>query len=148
MRIGGWIARAAVVAALAAGGCGGDDSDGGGTASPEEDAAREVVETYKEAAASGDSARACAQLTRRAREETGRVEGIGSCEEAHEAALIGFTDEAREALANADFEVQVEGDTGTAEIEGNKGGQTVKLRREGGRWRIDDVPLSVDLPGP
>lgn len=148
---------ALALAAVALGGCGGEP------AAPEPTPADPVTTTLREtlaAVAEADGARACSQLTPRARE---RVEeaarrrlgtGGSGCERAAAAAVRRLPAIALGALRNPSiYDVRVSGERATAAVEpppdvrqlaAAAGGDfplsaEVRLVRAGGRWLIDDA---------
>jgi hypothetical protein len=152
-----FVAVIGAASVLALAGCGGDDEDGGGggsdrgsgsnggnSASADERAARDTVERYVKALVARDGAAACALQTEEAQEAAAReVPGASSCERAHEMilnALGGRLGQLEEQFEKAFTDVEVSGDT--AEFSSpNDPGDVLKLRREGGGWKIDDKVL-------
>lgn len=127
------------------GGSGGGGSSGGGSATSEERAARRAVEDYIGALVEGDPKAACAKQTERAQEDAAEeVPGAGSCERAHEVVLniLGSrVDQLEEQLGKALTEVEISGDT--AELTSpTEPGKVLKLRREGGEWKVDDKVIT------
>ena len=142
-----------LVAVLAvAAGCGGDDGGGddggggsGGGAAAEEKAARGAIEEYIAALVDNDPAAACAKQTERAQQDAAEeVPGADSCERAHEMILgiLGSkVDQLEEQLGKALTEVEVTGDTAVL-TSPREPGKKLKLRREGGEWKVDDKVLT------
>jgi hypothetical protein len=139
-----------LVAVLAAAGCGGDGEDGGGggngeSTSSEERAARDAVERYVGALVDNDPRAACDLQTKQAREAAAEeVPGASSCERAHEIILgvLGSrVEQLDEQLAKALTEVKVSGDTAVL-TSPREPGKELKLRREGGEWKVDDKVLN------
>ncbi len=110
---------ALLVAALA--GC------GFGAASNEEKISK-TADTYLRALASGDTAKACEQLTRRAK---------GSdCEATLKERLSGLDPRALKKAADESIDMHIEGDRATAELAEPKGAR-FRLVKVGDAWRID-----------
>src|SRR5436190_1164023 len=84
--------------------------------------------TYLRALADGDTARACAQLTRRARG--------GRCETAMKERLSRLEPEALKNAADGSLDIDVDGGTATARLSEAKSARFL-LARVGGDWRID-----------
>ncbi|HEX8645615.1 MAG TPA: hypothetical protein VF715_01860 [Thermoleophilaceae bacterium] len=135
-----------------AGGCGGDDGgDGGGgggsgggsggSTAADERAARGALNDYIAALVDNDPEAACAKQTERAqRDAADEVPGAGSCERAHEVILSALGPKVKELddqLAKALTKIEVSGDTATLTSPKDPGAE-MKLRREGGEWKIDD----------
>jgi hypothetical protein len=159
MRVFGRAVGVALVAvALAAGGCGGDD-DGGDekesgqapapTTAPteaapaggsDEEGVRTTMTTYTKAVAAGDGKTACEQLTENARGIAARAQGAkaDTCEGviSEVAKLLREADRAKlRSIGPNDVEVEIDGDSATADIKGSK--TTAKLVRRDDRWLID-----------
>src|SRR6266511_1251210 len=110
---------ALLVAALA--GC------GFGAASNEEKISK-TADTYLRALASGDTAKACEQLTRRAK---------GSdCEATLKERLSGLDPHALKKAADESIDMHIDGDRATAELAEPKGAR-FRLVKVGDAWRID-----------
>ena len=144
---------AAFLAALALGGCGGDDGGGGdggggsagGGAGAEHAAIREALDGYAEAVVANDEDAACAHLSARAREQAAAtIPGAESCEEAHRTTLSAIgadnRDKLAEQIADVNLEIEVSGPTATIAT-GRSGSRPLRMRREGGRWKIDQNTL-------
>jgi hypothetical protein len=84
--------------------------------------------TYLRALADGDTARACAQLTRRAQG--------GRCEAAMKVRLSQLESEALKRAADGSLDIHVDGQTATAGLSEPQGDRFV-LKRVGANWRID-----------
>jgi pimeloyl-ACP methyl ester carboxylesterase len=84
--------------------------------------------TYLRALANGDTAKACAQLTRRA--------SGGRCETATTERLSRLEPDALKNAADGSLEIDVHGDTATAGLSEPDGARFL-LARVGGEWRID-----------
>jgi hypothetical protein len=162
------LAIAAALVPTAAG-CGGDDDDGesgGGDeaaetqpqTTPETDtgttptdeggdtgggdaAAEETVRAYIDGVVEGDGAKVCDQFTAAEREEAETFGGEGGCAELFDELLQIVSEEQKDRIRDADPAVDVSGDRGTAAVpslEGD-GEDTIRLRKEGGEWRIADI---------
>jgi hypothetical protein len=83
---------------------------------------------YLKALADGDAAKACAQLTRRAKGE--------GCEAAMTEHLSWFDSDSLTRAADGSMDIDVDGDTATAGLSEPKGARFV-LARIGDDWRID-----------
>jgi hypothetical protein len=118
-RVGAMLAVALLAVALA--GC------GIGRASNEEKISKTAI-TYLRALAEGDTSKACAQLTRRAKG--------GACAATMKVRLPRLeSDELRKA-ADDSIDIDVDGETATAGLSQPEGARFV-LSRVGGEWRID-----------
>ena len=84
--------------------------------------------TYLRALAAGDTATACAQLTRRAKD--------GGCEKALAARLPQLDSGALRQAADGSMDIEVEGARATAGLSQPRGARFV-LVKVGGQWRID-----------
>jgi len=84
--------------------------------------------TYLKALADGDAAKACAQLTRRAK-------GQG-CPRAMRERLARFDSDALRQAAEDSMDIEVHGDTATAALSEREGAR-LRLVNDGGEWRID-----------
>ena len=94
----------------------------------DEEKVSKTATTYLRALADGDTARACAQLTSRARGER--------CESALEARVGRFQPEALTRAADASMDLDVDGDRATAGLSEPEGAHLVLLQ-VGHDWRID-----------
>lgn len=151
-----------VAAAFVAGACGDDDDKRtGGATSPtmpttptapadqdqttsrsDEDQIRSTLTTYLTAVANGDGRTACARLTVDGRRVVEKTPGarVETCEGviAQVAAAAKPSDKAKlRSLAAEDIEVDVQGASATAKIEGAT--RDAKLVKSGERWLIDDL---------
>ncbi len=102
----------------------------------------ETASTYLRALADGDTAKACAQLTRRAQR--------GGCEAAMKERLSRLDSDALTKAADDSIEIDVAGNTATARLSEPEGARFV-LARVGGEWRIDsgytlDSAASAEIP--
>lgn len=147
--------RASVPAVLAAlclvAGCGGDD-DGGGdsggggsTGSGQEAEVRQALLDYADALAADDPDAACGHLSEKAQDEAAEeIPGASSCESGHRIVLETVGErrgEMAKQLEDAGLEVEIDGDT--AEMSSPKApGKKIKMRREGGEWKIDQNTLT------
>lgn len=84
--------------------------------------------TYLRALADGNTGKACAQLTRRARGER--------CEQRIKERLSGLEPDALKDAADAGMDIDVDGDTAIAGLSEPDGARFV-LAKAGGEWRID-----------
>jgi hypothetical protein len=84
--------------------------------------------TYLRALADNDTAKACAQLTRRA-------DG-GGCEATMKARIAGLDTDALTNAADGSIDIDVHGNTATAGLSEPKGARFV-LKKVGGEWLID-----------
>jgi hypothetical protein len=84
--------------------------------------------TYLQALADGDTAKACAQLTRRTRGER--------CEQMISERLPQLDPDALENAADASMDIEVDGDRAIAGLSEPEGAGFV-LAKMGGEWRID-----------
>jgi pimeloyl-ACP methyl ester carboxylesterase len=100
---------------------------GVGGASKEEKISR-TVDSYLRALAEGDTAKACAQLTRRARGDR--------CGQALGERLPGLQPDALKKAADGSLDIDVQGDRATAGVSEPEGARFV-LARVGREWRID-----------
>jgi hypothetical protein len=137
----------ALALAVAVAGCGGDDKGGGGPSSGSEAAAVEkALKDYAAALVGGDEAQACDLLTADAQKDAAaEVPGSGSCEKAHKTVIdalgVAKRRQFAKALAGVDLEVDLSGDTAEISSPGSPGGKTLKMRRVGGRWKLDQNTL-------
>jgi hypothetical protein len=100
---------------------------GVGKASNEEKISKTAT-TYLRALADGDTAKACAQLTRRARGER--------CEAALKERLSQLEKDALTRAADGSMDIEVDGNTATAGLSEPERARLV-LRKIGAEWRID-----------
>lgn len=98
-----------------------------GTASNEETISKTAT-TYLRALAAGDTAKACAQLTRRAKGE--------QCEAAVKERLSRLDADALAGAADGPMDIDVDGDRATARLSEPEGARFL-LARAGAEWRID-----------
>lgn len=84
--------------------------------------------TYLNALADGDTASACAQLSRRAKD--------GGCEKALRERLPRLDSDALTQAADGSMDIKVHGDTATAGLSKPEGARFL-LVKVGGEWRID-----------
>jgi len=103
--------------------------------------ARDTVKTFLSAAARGDGAKACSQLSTPTRSQID-ASGQGSC-----ATIIGqlggkLTSQQKTKVDNVDPKVTVHGKTATATYQSvtGPGMRTVLLVKEGSNWRISGLP--------
>jgi len=100
---------------------------GVGKASNEEKISKTAT-TYLRALADGDTAKACAQLTRRAKS--------GRCEQALKGDLSRLQPDALKNAADGSIDLDVHGNTATAGLSEPKGARFI-LKKVGGEWLID-----------
>lgn len=118
---GGVLAALLLVLIVALTGCGfGEATD--------EELVSKTATTYLKALADGDIAKACAQLTLRAKG--------GSCEPALRERLSRLEPKALRDAADNSMDIDVEGDRATAGLSEPEGARFV-LTKAGGDWRID-----------
>ena len=139
-----------LAAASLATGCGGSDNKPPdappATAEGDEGAVKQALTDYAQAVADNDPARACEHMTQTA-QETARAEvpEASSCEDAHRAILTALGSN-REGLADqlsgVDFDVKVDGEA--AELSSDKSPQPLRMRREGGKWKLDQNTLTYN----
>jgi hypothetical protein len=84
--------------------------------------------TYLKALADGDAAKACAQLTRRAKG--------GGCEAAMTERLSRLDSDALRQAAEDSMDIEIHGDTATAALSEPEGARLL-LVNDGDEWRID-----------
>jgi len=118
---GGVLAALALALLAATLGC------GVGKASNEEKISKTAT-SYLRALADGDTAKACAQLTRRAKS--------GRCEQALKERLSRLQPDALKNAADGSIDLDVHGNTATAGLSEPKGARFV-LKKVGGEWLID-----------
>jgi hypothetical protein len=110
---------------------------GGGPATDEEKIS-ETATTYLRALADGDTAKACTQLTRRARGER--------CEQTIGDRLSRLDPDSLKNAADASMDIDVEGDTATAGLSEPEGARFL-FAKAGDEWRIDSgYTLAPALP--
>jgi hypothetical protein len=107
--------------AVAVAGC------GVGPATDEEEVSK-AVSTYLRALASGDTAKACAQLTR-------RVRGDG-CDQAMKERMSRLDPETLDDAADSSIEIDVDDNRATAGLSEPEGARFLLVRRDD-EWRID-----------
>jgi len=100
---------------------------GVGRASNQEKISKTVV-TYLRALADGDTAKACAQLTRRARR--------AQCQQVLKERRSRLDPNALTSAADASLDLNIHGNTATAGLSDPEGARLV-LAKVGGEWRID-----------
>ena len=120
-RAGGLATLALLLVALALAGC------GVGRAGDREKISKTTT-TYLRALAAGDTAKACAQLTRRARGER--------CETTTKQRLSRLEPAGLKNAADGSLDIDVHGKTATAGLSEPKGARFV-LKKVGGEWLID-----------
>jgi hypothetical protein len=94
----------------------------------DEEKISETATTYLRALADGDTAKACAQLTRRTRGER--------CEQTIGDRLSRLDPDSLKNAADASMDIDVEGDTATAGLSEPEGARFL-LAKVGGEWLID-----------
>ena len=94
----------------------------------DEENVSKTATTYLRALADGDTAKACAQFTRRAK-------GRG-CDAAVKERLSRLEPDALKNAADASMDIDVEGDRATAGLSEPEGARLL-LAKVGGEWRID-----------
>jgi hypothetical protein len=136
-------ARAAAAAlgaalALAAGGCGQDQG--------ESDAVRAAARSYFAALASGNGAQACRMLTDDVRKQfvagVAAITSASNCEQALQTVLKGTSGHLVRRVARAARigQAKVDGDTATVKLSSNAQEVDVRMRKQGGAWRVDQAP--------
>ena len=148
----------AAIACCAALGCGGDDDDNGGggngnggsggSPASEETEVRAGLTAYADAIADNDPAAACSHMTESAAEEAkDEVPGSDSCEDSHKT-ILGVIGDKRgdlaKQLADVDFEVDISGDTAELTAPNKPGASALKMRKEGGEWKVDQNTLTFN----
>jgi hypothetical protein len=104
----------------------------------DEEKISETATTYLRALADGDTAKACAQLTPRARGER--------CEQTIGGRLSGLDPDSLKNAADASIGIDVDGDTATARLSEPEGARFL-LAKVGDEWRIDSgYTLGSALP--
>jgi hypothetical protein len=93
-----------------------------------EEKINKTASTYLRALADGDTAEACAQLTRRAKGER--------CESAMKERLSGLDSDALKNAADGSIDVEIDGDRATAGLSEPEGARFL-LAKVGAEWRID-----------
>lgn len=143
------IALLLAVAAVAAG-CGGSDNKPPdappSTESGDEGKARQALTEYAQAVADNDPAAACDHMTQSAQDAAeAEVPDASSCEDAHRTILTALGSN-REGLADqlsgVDFDVKIEGER--AELTSEKSSEPLRMRREGGDWKLDQNTLTYN----
>jgi hypothetical protein len=94
----------------------------------DEEKISEAATTYLRALADGDAAKACAQLTRRAKGKR--------CEQTIKERLSGLDPDSLKNAADASMDIDIGGDTATAGLSKPEGVRFV-LVKVGEEWRID-----------
>jgi hypothetical protein len=121
------VARGGVLAILVLALVGALTGCGVGRASNQEKVSKTVV-TYLRALADGDTAKACAQLTRR---------GQGArCQQVLRQRRSRLDPDALTSTADASLDLNIDGNTATAGLSDPEGARLV-LAKVGGEWRID-----------
>ena len=121
------VARGGVLAILVLALVGALTGCGVGRASNQEKVSKTVV-TYLRALADGDTAKACAQLTRRARG--------ARCEQVLKERRSRLDPKALTSAADASLDLNIRGNRATAGLSDPEGARLV-LAKVGGEWRID-----------
>src|SRR5947207_2843291 len=121
------VARGGVLAILALVLLGALTGCGVGRASNQEKVSKTVV-TYLRALADGDTANACAQLTRRAQD--------AQCQQVLKERQSRLDPNALTSAADASLDLNIHGNTATAGLSDPEGARLV-LAKTGGEWRID-----------
>ncbi len=121
------VARGGVLAILVLALVGALTGCGVGRASNQEKISKTVV-TYLRALADGDTAKACAQLTRRARG--------AQCQQVLKERRSRLDPNALTSAADASLDLNIHGNTATAGLSDPEGARLV-LAKVGGEWRID-----------
>jgi len=93
-----------------------------------EEKINKTASTYLRALADGDTAEACAQLTRRAKGER--------CESAMKERLSGLDADVLKDAADGSIDVKIDGDSATAGLSEPEGARFV-LAKVGAEWRIE-----------
>jgi hypothetical protein len=93
-----------------------------------EEKINKTASTYLRALADGDTAEACAQLTRRAKGER--------CESAMKERLSGLDADVLKNAADGSIDVKIDGDSATAGLSEPEGARFL-LAKVGTEWRID-----------
>jgi hypothetical protein len=93
-----------------------------------EEKINKTASTYLRALADGDTAEACAQLTRRAKGER--------CESAMKERLSGLDADVLKNAADGSIDVKIDGDSATAGLSEPEGARFV-LAKVGAEWRIE-----------
>src|SRR5207249_10655742 len=108
-----------------------------GRGSNQEKVSKTVV-TYLRALADGDTAKACAQLTRRAQG--------ARCQQVLKTRRSRLDPDALTNAADASLDLNIHGNTGRAGLSDPKGARLV-LAKVGGEWRIDSGYTLGPMPG-
>ncbi len=142
-RVGTGVAVALMGLAI---GCGGDDGGSkrsdGDTGSGAKAQMRATLRAWGDAVVDNDPEEACSHLTKSAQQKAaGTFPGTRTCAEAHRQALAAIGEDGRrklrEQLADVDFTAKVSGDTAVLRATGRPGAPPLRMRREGGEWKID-----------
>ena len=131
------VARGGAVAILVLALLGALTGCGVGRASNQEKVSKTVV-TYLRALADGDTAKACAQLTRRAQG--------ARCQHVLKKRRSRLDPDALTSAADASLDLNIHGNTGRAGLSDPKGARLV-LAKVGGEWRIDSGYTLGPRPG-
>jgi hypothetical protein len=131
------VARGGVLAILVLALLGALTGCGVGRASNQEKVSKTVV-TYLRALADGDTAKACAQLNRRARG--------ARCEQVLKERRSRLDPKALTSAADASLDLNIHGNTATAGLSDPEGARLV-LAKVGGEWRIDSGYTVGPTPG-
>jgi hypothetical protein len=110
----------------------GCDIRGGG--SSDEDDARAVAKDYAAAIADGDEKKICDTLSADSKKQLER--GDDTCEEAFKNFGGVLDDEQKEQLRDLDPDVEVDGDSATAQVDERPLEGEVRLKKEGGDWKV------------
>jgi hypothetical protein len=122
---GRWVSTVIAVAVVV--GCGGSDSS-----SDDEAAVRDAVTGFYAALENKDGERACAALTKRARDEIVSIDGSGgSCKKELVAQFGG-------AHPPRITEVEIDGSEAKVQLQNGEGGNAT-LVKQGDRWLMDSV---------
>jgi hypothetical protein len=142
------LSAACLVATCLAVGCGGGGEKVNApneTAEGDEGAAKQALTNYAAAIAANDPATACGHMTKTAQQAAEEaVPNSSSCEDAHRTVLAALgtrREELADQLTGDDFAVKIDGDT--AELTSDESpGKALRLRREGGDWKLDQNTLT------
>jgi hypothetical protein len=121
-------ALAAGLALVALPGCGIGDGDSDG------DDARDVVKDYAAAIADGDEGKVCDVLSEDSRKQFEASDT--TCEDAFKNFGGFLSDEQKDELKDIDPDVKIDGDTATAQVDEQPLEGEVRLKKEGGDWKI------------
>ena len=144
-------------AVLAAGcllaGCGGGDEKVNApseTASGDEGEAKQALTNYAAAIAANDPGTACGHITTTAQQAAEEaVPDSTSCEDAHQTILSAFgsrREELADQLSAVEFDAKIDGET-TELTSPRAPGRPLKMRREGGKWKLDQNTLTFNKSG-